>query len=62
MPDVTISQNEADFFYAELLDSHRELDEKQSTELNARLILLMAEEIGDATKLVSLIRQARQSI
>jgi hypothetical protein len=38
---------DADTFYAALTDTHRELTESQSEQLNARLILLLANHIGN---------------
>lgn len=37
-----------DAFYAELTEAHRELNSSQSERLNARLVLLLANHIGDA--------------
>jgi hypothetical protein len=36
-----------DDFYQDLIDLHRNLTEEQSRQLNARLILLLANHIGD---------------
>lgn len=36
-----------DGFYEKLLDAHRGLTAEQSAQLNARLILLLANQIGD---------------
>ena len=36
-----------DDFYEALIDLHRDLTEEQSRQLNARLILLLANHIGD---------------
>jgi len=36
-----------DGFYDELLQAHNELTDEQSEALNARLILIMANQIGD---------------
>lgn len=36
-----------DGFYQELIDSQRNLDEEQAELMNARLILLLANHIGD---------------
>ena len=46
-------------FYAELIDSQRDLDEEQSLRMNARLILLLANHIGDRAVLSEAIRYAR---
>lgn len=48
-----------DSFYAELIDSQRDLDEDQSLRMNARLILLLANHIGDRGVLTEAIRYAR---
>ncbi len=48
-----------DGFYAELIDSQRDLDEEQSLRMNARLILLLANHIGDRAVLSEAIRYAR---
>ena len=48
-----------DGFYAELIDSQRDLDEEQSLRMNARLILILANHIGDRTVLADAIRYAR---
>jgi hypothetical protein len=36
-----------DAFYKELMDNQRGLDEQQAAEMNARLVLLLANHIGD---------------
>lgn len=36
-----------DDFYQELIDLHRDLSEEDSRELNAKLILILANHIGD---------------
>lgn len=45
-----------DDFYEALIDTHRDLSDEQSEALNARLILLLANQIGD----ISVLRQALQ--
>lgn len=50
-----------DAFYSALIELHQGLDLEQSQALNARLILLMAEHIGDDVALLSLLRQAALS-
>ena len=37
----------ADDFYEALIDTHRDLSNEQSQALNARLVLLLANHIGD---------------
>jgi hypothetical protein len=50
-----------DAFYHALVELHRDLSAEQSQALNARLILLMAERIGDDAQLHSLLREAAAS-
>lgn len=57
----TISQQQSDDFYAALIDAHRDLAPDESETLNARLILLMAEAIGDNNKVLQIIELAKQS-
>ena len=45
-----------DDFYELLIDTHRRLGESQSALLNAKLILLLANHIGD----ISVLREAMQ--
>ncbi len=48
-----------DEFYAELIDAHRGLSLEQSQALNARLILLLANHVGDADVLHEALQRAR---
>jgi hypothetical protein len=48
-----------DDFYEMLIDAHRDLSDEQSAMLNARLILLLANQIGDLTLLRAALAQAR---
>ncbi len=54
--------DDADAFYAALIEAHRDLSDVQSTALNARLILLLANHIGTASVLRDALDKARQSI
>lgn len=47
-------------FYAALVAAHEGLSENDSAALNARLVLLLANHIGDQTVLQSLIEQAQR--
>ncbi len=47
-----------DDFYAALMDLHRGLDDEQSAAANARLVLLLANHIGDSNVLEQAIRLA----
>jgi hypothetical protein len=53
----TIAQ--PDDFYQALIDAHAGLTESQSAALNARLILLLANQIGDLETLKEAIAAAR---
>jgi hypothetical protein len=55
-----LNQQDADSFYEQLLDAHQGLDERQSALLNARLILLLANHLGDARVLHECVEAARQ--
>jgi Protein of unknown function (DUF2783) len=48
-----------DDFYERLIAMHRDLDERESARVNARLILLLANHIGDAAVLDEAMRLAR---
>ena len=48
-----------DGFYAEVINSQRDLDEEQALRMNARLILLLANHIGDRKVLSEAILHAR---
>lgn len=51
---------DADGFYELLLDAHAGLSEADSQLLNARLILLLANQLGDAKLLKDCIAAARE--
>lgn len=50
---------DADGFYEQLLDAHQGLSKEQSELLNARLILLLANQIGDKLVLAQCVEAAR---
>lgn len=50
---------DADGFYAKLLATHRGLSEAQSHALNARLVLILSNHIGDADVLEAALALAR---
>ena len=54
--------DDADGFYAVLIDTHRSLSDAQSGALNARLILLLANHIGTMSVLCDALDKARASI
>ena len=49
-----------DDFYQELIDLHRELTDEQSALVNAKLILLLANHIGDRAVLREAMMAARE--
>ena len=51
---------DADLFYEQLLDAHAGLDREQSALLNARLILLLANQIGDSRVLAECLQAASE--
>jgi hypothetical protein len=48
----------ADDFYAELLSTHEGLSTEESHKLNARLVLILANHIGDREALSAALRAA----
>jgi hypothetical protein len=62
MPLITEPHLEApDPFYEALIDAHRDLTEQQSHALNARLVLLLANHIGQHEVLLQALQAARDS-
>lgn len=51
-----------DDFYELLIDTHRDLTDEQSAMVNARLILLLANHIGDIGVLREALKIAREDI
>ncbi len=51
-----------DDFYAALIALHRDLDDAQSALVNAKLILLLANHIGDANVLGAAMAAAREDV
>ena len=51
-----------DDFYEALIDAHRDLSNEQSQEMNAALILLLADHLGDMAVLREALAQARASV
>lgn len=62
MPRLELNPNfsDPDVFYAALTDLHRDRSEAQSERINARLILLLANHIGDQQVLEEALRIAGQ--
>ena len=57
--NTTLHFQDADGFYERLLDAHAGLSSAESELLNARLILLLANQIGDARVLGECIEAAK---
>ena len=53
-----LNLQDADAFYESLLDAHQGLSREQSELLNARLILILANQIGDSAILKTCIAAA----
>ncbi len=51
-----------DDFYEALIDAHRDLNSAQSVELNAKLVLLLANHIGNLDVLREALIAARASV
>lgn len=50
---------QGDAVYAALMDTHEGLTDAESHALNARLILMLSNEVGDAERLKALFAEAR---
>jgi hypothetical protein len=50
-----------DAFYAALVRAHEGLSEAQSAELNARLVFLLANQVGDRQVLLDCVAAARKA-
>lgn len=55
---TALNLQDADAFYEQLLDAHTGLSREQSELLNARLILLLANQVGDGRVLHACIAAA----
>ena len=56
---TALNLQDADGFYEQLLDAHQGLSEQQTALVNARLILLLANQVGDAKVLKECVEAAR---
>lgn len=54
-----LNLQDADTFYEQLLDAHEGLSAEQSEQLNLRLILLLANQVGDTAVLRDCIESAK---
>lgn len=55
---TTLHFEDADGFYEQLLDAHAGLSPEASQLLNARLVLILANQVGDARVLAECVRAA----
>ena len=56
---TSLNLQDADTFYEQLLDAHQGLSPEQSELLNARLILLLANQVGDGRVLQECLSAAQ---
>ncbi len=59
-PGTELRLDDPDGFYERLIELHQGLDEAGSHRLNARLVLLLANQIGDRAILERLLDLARE--
>jgi hypothetical protein len=59
---TTPNISDADGFYAALLAAHKGLSEAESHAMNARLVLVLANHIGDAAVLQQALVLARKGV
>ena len=64
MADLITETNlaEPDLAYTAIIDAHRDLDDAASAELNARLVLILANHTGDGQVLDQAIALARTGL
>ncbi|MBI5275512.1 MAG: DUF2783 domain-containing protein [Burkholderiales bacterium] len=55
---MSLSQPDADTFYELLLDAHQGLTREESELFNARLVLLLADRVGDIAALKACVEAA----
>ena len=60
--NVEINLESPDDFYAALVELHRGLSDEQSELVNARLILLLANHVGDIEALREAMQRAREGV
>ena len=60
--DSQTNIQQPDDFYQALIDAHVGLTDEQSAALNARLVLLLANQVGNLATLRQAIAAARESI
>jgi hypothetical protein len=60
--NIELNLASPDDFYAALVELHRGLSDEQSELVNARLILLLSNHVGDIEVLREAMRRAREGI
>jgi hypothetical protein len=60
--NTEVNLSAPDDFYQELIDAHRDLTGAQSALLNSRLILLLANHVGNLAVLREALAAARQDV
>jgi len=58
---MTEKKPDPDELYALLVDAHRDLDAEASAALNARLVLLLADRLGDLDAVKAAVAAAKKS-
>ena len=58
--NIEANLSNADEFYEALIDAHRDLTLEQSHLMNAKLVLLLANHIGDLDLLKDAMKRAKQ--
>ena len=56
---TTTNLGDPDRVYAAIIEAHRDLDDGQSAALNARLVLLLANHIGDDAVVLEALEAAK---
>ena len=59
---VDANFEDADAFYAALIDAHRGMSDEESQVMNARLVLLLANHVGTRAVLEDALKRARDSV
>ena len=60
--DIEAKLARPDDFYESLIDTHRDLTREESELVNCKLVLLLANHIGDADVLRDAMRRARDGV
>lgn len=60
--DTTLRLADPDAFYEALIDMHRDLSDDQSQLVNAKLILLLSNQVGDLDVLRDAMAMARRGV